>query len=59
MSWRRSRAYEQLMVRMIGVLAVGTTGSLAFLIYARYVGDFEAITFEGMGHKRSDEPPKS
>ena len=42
MSWRRSYAYEQLMVRMVYMMGLTLTGSLGFVIYARYVGDFVA-----------------
>ena len=57
MSWRRSYAYEQLMVRMVYMMGLTLTGSLGFVIYARYVGDFKPATLDRMMGNNDQQPP--
>lgn len=56
MNWRRSHAFQKLMMRMLLTMCVGTTGSFGFLIYSKHIGDFEPITLERIGHTRRPAP---
>ena len=53
MSFRSSKAFETLMVRMLGVIGVGTAGAMGVLIVMKSKGEFVPLELERRGFDRS------